>query len=462
LHLSNFLASLSSKIVANIPAALASGYAGGAVTSSVAGRYYIPPINGRIGLNNQLIGTDWMAWATASNADKSGRITLDYKNLYEITTFYARILPSDFNMNAPAAATAQVWKFIVVNNEVVIFAERQTNAHERIPVLFGQPYEDGLWYQTKSLAENVSPIQDVTSSLINSVIAARRRAISDRGIYDPSRITEANINSTNPSAKIPVKPAAYGKPIDEAYKSIPFEDKNSTEILQQLGPLAKLADIITGQNPARQGQFVKGNKTQTEYSDVMSNSNGRDQAISLLYEAQVFTPIKEILKLNILQYQGARKILYKPEQGKETIIDIDPVKLREAVTKFKVSDGLTPTSKLISSDSFVAALQAMGSSPQIAGAYNIGPMFSYFMKTQNAMIADFEKSKEQVAYETALGSWQQMATLAIQKGQAFNTPQPTPEQFGYLVNGELKQAPDAKPDALNTFIANLATTGATE
>jgi hypothetical protein len=59
------------------------------------------------------------------------------------------------------------------------------------------------------------------------------------------------------------------------------------------------------------------------------------------------------------------------------------------------------------------------------------------------MIADFEKSKEQVAYETALGSWQQMATLAIQKGQAFNTPQPTPEQFGYLVNGELKQAPDA-------------------
>jgi hypothetical protein len=62
-------------------------------------------------------------------------------------------------------------------------------------------YEDGLWYQTKSLAENVAPIQDVTSSLINSVIAARRRAISDRGIYDPSRITEANINSTNPSRK---------------------------------------------------------------------------------------------------------------------------------------------------------------------------------------------------------------------------------------------------------------------
>jgi hypothetical protein len=119
LHLSNFLASLSSKIVANIPAALALDMQGGAVTSSVAGRYYIPPINGRINLNNHLLVLiGWHGQQHLKQTKADGRITLDYKNLYEDYYILCSYSPSDFNMKAPAAAnTPQVWKFIVVNNK---------------------------------------------------------------------------------------------------------------------------------------------------------------------------------------------------------------------------------------------------------------------------------------------------------------------------------------------------------
>jgi hypothetical protein len=459
--LKKFIAALPTKIIPNIKPAFESGFTGGAVTSSSNGRYYIPPINSRINYISTLAGTDWMAWASASEATKGGRIDIDYKNIYEVTTLYARILPMDFGMIVPAAATPQIWKFIIVNSQVVIFAERQTNAHERIPVLFAQPNEDGLSYQTKSLAENVAPIQDITTALANSVLAARRRAISDRGIYDPSRIAEKNINSTNPSAKIPVKPAAYGKPLGEAYYPIPFEDRNSVEVMGLLGPLTNYANIITGQNPARQGQFVKGNKTENEFNTVMQNANGRDQSTSLLYEAQVFTPLKEMLKLNILQYQPKTSFYYR---GTQEVINIDPVKLRQASLTFKMSDGLTPTSKLISADTFQTAMQVIGSTPQLAGAYNIGPMFSYLMKTQQAHIEDFEKSKEQVAYEQAVGQWQQMAQLAIQNKQPFGTPQPKPADYGYMVNGKLKQddeegeTTDDGTQAMNDFISTLNAT----
>ena len=443
-----FIAALPNKMVDNIQAAFESGLGGNTVNTSSVASYYIPPVNQDALINlNIRNSTDWMAWASASQSNSK----IQYKNVYEITTLYARIIPSDFGMRVPAPNTPQVWKFIYVNHQILIYAERQTNAHGRIPILFGQPLEDGLSYQTKSFAQNVEPIQQVSSAMLNSVIAARRRAISDRGLYDPSRVAENQINSDNPSAKIPVRPAAYGKPLSEAYYAIPFRDDQSGTIMQEMGAVIKMAEMISGQNPARQGQFVKGNKTQTEYSDVMNNSNGRDQLQSILYEVQVFTPLKEILKLNILQYQGPTSVFYK-ETGAQ--IEVDPIKLRQAVINFKLSDGLTPASKLINADSFQTALQVIGSSPQIGAGYNIGPMFSYLMKTQGALIGDFEKSKEQVAYESAQSQWMQMAQLSLSKGIPWTQPQPVPEQFGYMQNGQLKQA-EEKPDALMGFIKTI-------
>ena len=446
--LKQYIAALPNKMVDNIKEAFESGLGGNGVGASTSASYYLPPINQDALINlNLRAGTDWMAWVGASQIDPK----IQYKNVYELTTLYARIIPSDFGMRVPSPNTPQVWKFVWVNHQVLIYAERQTNAHGRIPVVFGQPLEDGLSYQTKSLAQNVSGIQDISSAMMNSVIAARRRAISDRGLYDPSRVGEAQINSDNPSAKIPVRPAAYGKPLSEAYFPIPFRDDQSGLIMQEMGAIIKLSEIISGQNPARQGQFVKGNKTKTEYSDVMTNSNGRDQNISILLESQVFSPIKEILKLNILQYQGPASLYYR---DKAATVEIDPIKLREAVIDFKISDGLAPASKLINADSFQTALQVIGSSPQIGSGYNIGPMFSYLMKTQGALISDFEKSKEQVAYEQASNQWMQMAQLALSKGQPWNNPQPTPEQFGYLQEGQLKQAPE-KPNALEGFLQTI-------
>ncbi len=449
-----FLAELGEdKIIENTIAALESGSSTiGASTSSAIGSYYIPQINSSAFINPESrLEMNWMAWAGMSA--KSHHI--QYQNMYEVATIYARLLPEDFEMRVPQAATPQIWKLIIINQKVVIYAERQTNAHNRIPILFGQPLEDGLGYQTKSLATNVEPIQSVTSALMNSVIHARRRSATDRGLYDPSRVSEHNINSDNPSAKIPVKPSAYGKPLNEAYYPIPFRDDQSSLIMQEIGAVAKLADVISGQNPARQGQFVKGNKTQTEYSDVMANSNGRDQTTSLLLEAQFFTPLKEIIKANTIQYQKKTTVYYRTEKK---MVDIDPVVLRKAVMSFKISDGLNPVSKLINSDGFQTALQVIGSSPAIGGRYNVGKLFSYLMKTQGAEIDEFEKSEEQTAYEQAYNQWYQLATLAVQKGQSFTIPQPLPEQFGYLKEGELQQQKKPVENALENMLKTIAST----
>lgn len=429
--LKDFINKLPDKRVDNIVAAFESPSVGinisGDIGSSQA--YYIPQINPNSPVQTVFQGSmNWDAWAGIAGADTK----IAYHDLYQVTTLYARILPGDFGIRVPGQNTPQVWKLIFVNQSVLIYAERQTNAHGYIPVLFGVPAEDGLNYQTKSLADNVSPIQDITSAISNADIAARRRAISDRTLYDPSRITEAHINNPNPSAKIPVRPAAYGKPVGDAVYSFPFRDDQSQVNGQKMQQYASMANMISGQNPVRQGQFVKGNKTQSEFESVMTNANGRDQLTAIGYETQVFTPLKEILKINILQYQGGVSLYNRATQN---TVKIDPVALRKAVLNFKISDGLTPTDKLMDTDTLAVAFQQIGSSPQIGAAYNIGPLFSYLMKIKGADIGVFEKSPQQQSYEQAMQQYQQ-TVLQLYKQNPDQDPKklpppPVPQSYGY-------------------------------
>lgn len=433
--LKKFIDALPDKMVENVKEAFESGVAGinfGGSTGPNAG-YYVPIINPSALLSvNSYLGTDWTAWAGISGSDRN---TIEYHNNYEVTVIYGRIVPSDFDIRVPGFKTPQVWKFIWINHRVLIYAERLTNAHGYIPILIGQPLEDGLGYQTKSLADNVQPIQDITSAISNSNIASRRRAISDRVLYDPSRITDAQINSANPSAKIPVRPAAYGKPVQDAVYAFPFRDDQAGLNTQEINQYTAMGNMISGHNQVQQGQFVKGNKTLHEFESVMSHANGRDQLCSILLEAQIFTPMKEILKIDILQYQGGISIF---SRDKKTEVKIDPVELRKAVLNFKISDGLTPTDKLISAEAFTTGVQTIGASPQIAAGYNLAPAFSYLMKTQGADLSPFEKSPPQVAFETAMDQYQQMVIQLYKQNQGQAPDKlpdaPTPQQYGYNPN----------------------------
>lgn len=465
IELKSFIASLPDKMVDNIiPAFESSLGSAGFVTSSVPYGYYMPEINPDAILDTTARKgnePNWLSWAGLAGSQNK----INYRDSYEVTTLYAKILPSDFGIKVPAPNTPQIWKLIFVNHSVLIYAERQTNAHGYLPILLSQPLEDGLDFQTKSLATNVKPIQEITSAMWNSAIAARRRAISDRGIYDPSRIAEAHMNNENPAAKIPVRPSGYGKPVQDAYYPIPFRDDQSPVVMQESQLLLQFANVISGQNPVRQGQFVKGNKTLHEFQSVMTNANGRDQMVSLLLEAQIMTPLKEMLKQNILQYQGGISLFNRELQQQ---VEIDPIALRKAVLDFKISDGLTPTDKLINADTLQVAMQVIGSSPQIAAGYNIAPLFSYFIKTQGGRIQEFEKSSEQMAYEQALGAWQsqiQMLTEAM-KGQDPQViqsmiqklpPQPQPQQFGYnpQQQGSAAAAPPAEVATRVNNITNV-------
>jgi len=177
-------------------AAMQAGTTDYGISSDASTGYYMPAINPSALIDKGNVGSfDWMAWATDAAKNK-----IQYKNIYSVFKLYARIIPEDFGLFVPQDGTPQVWKFIIINDQVLLYAERCTNAHDFIPIIFGQPIEDGLDYQTKSFAQNVAPFQDLASAAINASIASKRKLVMDRMFYDPTKIREADINSDNPTS----------------------------------------------------------------------------------------------------------------------------------------------------------------------------------------------------------------------------------------------------------------------
>lgn len=414
------------------------------VTANEYSPYYIPDLDpcrsysrdsGRYRYN----GTDFSRWLSIANPKGAARF--DYSSTYLVTTLYARILPEDFGItDVPGKGTPQIWKFIVVNGEVVIYSERLTNAHNFLPIVVCAPKDDGLGYQTKSLAEDVKDFQSITTALANSVIAARRRAISDRLLYDPLKISPSSIRSDSPVARIPVKLGPLGGTIRDAIFPIPFDDSQSQYAAQDINIFLGLADRVSGLNPARRGQFVKGNKSRFEFAETMSNSTSRDRSMAIALEGNFFRPIKQIIKSNILQFQGIESVF---DVERQQLFEIDPVLLRRANIEFKLSDGLLPSDKLIDGETLTSAIQAISSSPELAASYNLAPMFSYLMNMRGAKLQNFEKSPEQLEYERAVQTWQQAVAALIdtlskmesppspEELKNFLPPQPVPEDFNY-------------------------------
>lgn len=228
----------------------------------------------------------------------------------------------------------------------------------------------------------------------------------------------------------------YGKKLEDAYHQIPFQDENSQLFSQEADMIYKMSMLVSGKNNPALGQFQKGNKNNPEFEQTMSNANSRDKSMARFMEDQTFVPVKDIIRLNILQFQPAGEIYSTSEQRSVTI---DPLTIRKTALQFKVSDGLLPIEKEMKSEEFAIALQTIQSVPQLQGGYNTVPMFTYMMKLRGLEgLETFEKSPLQIQYEQAVDQWKQVAVEAMKAGQKAPPQPPMPPEL--IAELQAKQA----------------------
>lgn len=372
--------------------AFESSFAGASQDSSQVFGYYTPEINQYLNLG-QLNGVTghWGQWMGLPGSNQ--RNAISYKDHYLLTHIYCRALPSDFGARGNEV---KVYHGIIINWSVVIFTEELNVAHDYLPAFVMQPLEDGLGYQTQSMLDNTLPFQDMASSLWNISLESKRRLIFDRLVYNPRMIDKKDIDPASSVSRIPLRNAAMakdGNEIARAIYQIPYREDNSASNLQMSEMISAMADQAAGQNKVDRGMFQKGNKTKTEFETTMAGSNSRQQLASLSIEHQFMTPVKETVKANTLQFQQPGSILNRDTREE---VNIDPIELRKTVLEFKMTDGLLPADKMMSSDLMTVFLQTAQALPTLATEYDVMSMMIYWFKLKGATwVEDFKRNPEQ-------------------------------------------------------------------
>jgi len=341
--------------------------------------------------SRRMEGQDWNAFFGVE-AERTN--TRAFKQSYILTTASVRMTPSDLGISASSPNTLRIYKFLIVNMQHIVAFWEQDAAHDSFTMVMGQPIDEGQGMQSQSLVERLAPVQQLITQLHISRIADLARSIADRGFYDPMLVDPKQMNNPNPSAKIPILPLAYGQ-LNKLTPWQPMEYRNPSaqNLMMEAQLVAKYGEDIAGLNPIQRGSYIKGNRTLGEFETVAGNAEARTLVIAILIEAQSMVTIKEILKTNLLQYQGPAEVF---DRNTKKVVKVQPSTLRQIRFDFEVADGLRPVSMFTNPDMLLAALQFISSSPQFQLEYDTVGLFAWAFQTKGAKdLGSFRRSKEQ-------------------------------------------------------------------
>lgn len=313
---------------------------------------------------------------------------------YEIVTLYARLIPQEYLITElENKGMARVFKLIYVNG-LIALAQPVLSGHDFLPLIVTQYSTGGE--DKKSFVEYVAGMQDLATGLVTASLDSMRRAVAggDR-IYDPRMIDEKDINSPAPAKNIKVKASPMEKDLSRAIRDIPYEDRISGNFTSFMGLVQQLAQMTTGINPSAQGNFIKGNKTTTEFDTIMQNSQARLQLGAIKLEGTLFATIKKMIKLNYLLYAGKQTVADNSD-SETSEISIDPEILRTEAPDYKMADGLMPSTKLANTEILTLALQTMQTIPELAAEYDTGGILISILKQQGLTdLESYKRTKEQ-------------------------------------------------------------------
>lgn len=323
-------------------------------TGTTNRNYMTPAIGSNEAAANDTLGLrNLFEFQAGSNArDKQYE---NYKESYERTTVYLRFIPYMFGINCPDSTRVQIFKFVIINMNTMILAERVTNVQQYFPVFTAQLNDENLGAGvSKSMAELLMPTQNLSEEMSDLTLSLLYKANGDKLIYDARVVSKADIESRKPDAKIPARPSAIGRGLSESVLPL-RSDASAVNIVERIQQtLVQDAANITGQNNASRGQFQKGNKTLQEYNDVMSNAEAIKYVKAILLESTFFTPIKNMVRNNILQYMTAGEVSVR---GKKA--NVDPVEFRKAALSFRVADGLKNVERLAKTGAMQEAMSLL-------------------------------------------------------------------------------------------------------
>lgn len=377
-------------------------------------RYVEPPAAARMthdestGEKNQHY-TDWSSYM------KSGTVgSPEYKSSsFEHLTVYARILPSTFGLEtAPEADNPQVesqeevrqpveqyqlWKFVLIDDDIVAYAERVDNAHGVIPVFSGIINDDEMKASQKSIQEIMSGFQTFASHLMNFHIEASRKALYGLTVYDSSVVDLSAIPAGEQNARIPAKTSARGRDLRQSIVNV-GDNVDTESIVSQLQQLFAILDRFFPTQAAPSQIASIDRAVDSQVAAVQQGANRRQQKIAQSLDATQFRPFRHAMFYNILQFQNPSTEI-TDFRGKQVTIDLSVI--RQTDLPFIVGQGLKALDRMAIATKIQQVIFALIQNPRASGEIDLLAMITYWVSMLDIEMdmTQFRKSPEQIAQE---------------------------------------------------------------
>ena len=318
------------------------------------------------------------------------------KGNYQLTTYYCRAMPEWLGLPAKKYASYNgsdsgqipVWKMYILDHTYLMAVEPVVESHGYLPLMAGQVQVDTAG-DSLTYSESLAPVQVFSAKLNIARIAAMRRALSDRGLYDKSLIESDDINNRSPTAQIPVNGLSMrelGKGIRDAYFHLPFDSSGIAQLMGGIGEVDDFASRISGNNPQMQGAHLPGNRTAGEAQRVNMMGEGRFRVYSILFQQTFMLPFKIQLRSN-LSDSTQELTYYDPATGRKQ--SVSQAEYAEYEPDFVLADGMMPSTKMISPDMLSSLLTAVIQIPQLQATKDVGAMVDLLARAGG--VEDFHK-----------------------------------------------------------------------
>lgn len=313
---------------------------------------------------------------------------------YKAYVLYVRLVPKHWELDE--AQRPEIWRFTVVEKEVVIEARPLGAYHDKFP-FFPLPFEiEGYKTWTRSMLEILKPLNDTMTWLFNSHFFNVRSALNNSFIYNPSLVVHKDVVRRGTAKNIRMKPEAMGIDPHMALRQLNVVDVTQGH-LRDSQIVGEMMQRVSGVTDNLMGMVnAGGRKTATE---VRSSNTFGINRLKTQMEYWSETGLKDLAQIMLQQTQQwmteDRQFRLAGDlipEGKE-FRRLGPEDIAGFYDYVPV-DGTLPIDRYAQANLWKEILMGLVKMPQIAMGYNMPGIFEWM--AQIAGLKNIKRFRVQV------------------------------------------------------------------
>lgn len=324
---------------------------------------------------------DYLAWGGCEN---NGILKSTHTN--EIITVTCRIKPKQFGVKVEGGALNendyQIWRFKVLNGNWIIFAQQVSGSHGLLPTSITQPHQEFGAYESKAVAENLIPFQELISNIHNLYIRGMRKSVNNGRIFVNSAAGEihqyASIDGGIIPVTVPENHNGQTMSLDQMIKVV----NDKPEINTSIRDIAQIKELMQDVLPTELMEVMADLNRATDHQS-RSVSNAASRRLFMLARVisdQSIVVNNYMMTQNVITMQPSISVLNSAGQQ----VTIDPATFRDASISIAVSDGLRGIDTVSIANRVSQVLQYAMQSRTVQGTIDVIKLLEYLLQMEGA------------------------------------------------------------------------------